>query len=267
MERDLIYDIGMHKGEDSAYYLAKGYRVVGFEANPDLAAECRARFAGNGRHSVVEGAISDSAEPTIQFYKHPISVWGTIESSRADLNSYAGASELVETPTINLAKKLEETGIPAYFKVDIEGADLHCLETLLKFEERPTHVSIEASFPEWDTLQAEFSLLDQLGYNRFSVVQQATVGGSEIDTLSLAGEPLHYRFEDHASGPFGDDLSDWVTRSEALRRYEQIRRTKQRVRRPEAFLLKSRIGRGVRGQAMRLLGPLPGWFDTHATRV
>ncbi len=25
---DLIYDVGMHDGEDTAYYLARGYRVV-----------------------------------------------------------------------------------------------------------------------------------------------------------------------------------------------------------------------------------------------
>jgi len=38
---DLVYDVGLHKGEDSAYYLAKGYCVVAFEANPDLVAECK----------------------------------------------------------------------------------------------------------------------------------------------------------------------------------------------------------------------------------
>jgi hypothetical protein len=35
-ERDLIYDIGLHKGEDSEFYLKKGFRVVAIEALPSL---------------------------------------------------------------------------------------------------------------------------------------------------------------------------------------------------------------------------------------
>lgn len=41
---DLIYDVGFNRGEDTAYYLRKGYRVVAFEANPDLVQEGAARF-------------------------------------------------------------------------------------------------------------------------------------------------------------------------------------------------------------------------------
>ena len=36
---ELIMDVGMHRGEDAAYYLAKGFRVVGFEADPDHVAQ------------------------------------------------------------------------------------------------------------------------------------------------------------------------------------------------------------------------------------
>jgi 16S rRNA A1518/A1519 N6-dimethyltransferase RsmA/KsgA/DIM1 with predicted DNA glycosylase/AP lyase activity len=33
--KDLIYDVGMHHGEDTEFYLRKGFRVVAFEADPD----------------------------------------------------------------------------------------------------------------------------------------------------------------------------------------------------------------------------------------
>ena len=36
MNRELIYDVGMNTGDDTAYYLNRGYRVVAIEANPDL---------------------------------------------------------------------------------------------------------------------------------------------------------------------------------------------------------------------------------------
>ena len=31
MHEDLIYDIGVHVGEDTDYYLRKGFRVVGID--------------------------------------------------------------------------------------------------------------------------------------------------------------------------------------------------------------------------------------------
>ena len=64
---DLVYDVGLHKGEDSAFYLAKGYRVVAFEANPDLTSMCRARFSSEilaERLTIVEGAITASPAPS-----------------------------------------------------------------------------------------------------------------------------------------------------------------------------------------------------------
>jgi phosphopantothenate synthetase len=40
MIEDLVYDVGMGDGADTAYYLAKGRRVVAIDANP-LAVERR----------------------------------------------------------------------------------------------------------------------------------------------------------------------------------------------------------------------------------
>ena len=33
-EDDLIYDVGMHRAEDTEFYLAKGFRVIAVEASP-----------------------------------------------------------------------------------------------------------------------------------------------------------------------------------------------------------------------------------------
>jgi len=35
---NLVYDVGMHTGQDTAYYLFKGYDVVAIEANPPVGA-------------------------------------------------------------------------------------------------------------------------------------------------------------------------------------------------------------------------------------
>ena len=267
MEPDLVFDVGMHKGEDTAYYLAKGYRVVGFEADPDLAARCAARFEGEPRLTILGGALAPaSAGDRVRFHRHPNSVWGTIEAGRAESTAHAGRGELIEVPRIDFAAELGRHGVPAFLKVDIEGPGLLCLEGLLDCGEQPDFLSIEASHHSWAELDRELSLLGRLGYDRFAIVQQATIPNSEVVTQTLSGEPLAFRFEEDSSGGFGHDLDDWVDRPEVERRYRRINRFQRAIARPEALMRCSRIGRGVRGQAIRLLGPMPGWFDTHATR-
>ena len=61
MIADLIYDVGMNDGDDTAYYLHEGYRVVAVEVDPTLIEQARERFAGPIRegHSRSESRGSD----------------------------------------------------------------------------------------------------------------------------------------------------------------------------------------------------------------
>ena len=43
-QEDLVFDLGMHDGTDTEYYLKKGFRVVGVDANPRLTNSVRERF-------------------------------------------------------------------------------------------------------------------------------------------------------------------------------------------------------------------------------
>jgi FkbM family methyltransferase len=268
MEADLVFDVGMHRGEDTAYYLAKGYRVVGFEADPDLAARCADRFAGDPRLTIVEGAIAPpAAGATVRFHRHPNSVWGTIDGARADSNAHAGRGELIELPRIDFGAVLDQHGVPAFLKVDIEGPGLLCVEALRGRDVLPDFLSIEASHESRPELERELALLAELGYDRFAVVQQATVPNSVVVTRTLAGAPLTYRFEEFSSGRFGLDLEGWTDRAAATRRLRRINRVQRAVAGPEALMRRSKLGRGLRGQAIRRIGPMPGWFDLHATRA
>ena len=86
MEKDLVYDVGLHKGEDTEYYLKKGFRVIAIEANPQLISECKARFReaiALGRLQIVEGAIAPaSAGNTVIFYKILIFLFGVLSIPR-----------------------------------------------------------------------------------------------------------------------------------------------------------------------------------------
>lgn len=264
---DLIYDVGMHKGEDSAYYLALGYRVVGIEANPSLASDCRERFSTAidlGRLTVIEGAITDSDASTVKFYVHPLSVWGTTYRSWVARNEAIAPSEEIEVATIRFADVLREHGMPHFLKIDIEGGDRVCLRELFDFRDRPRYVSIEAEQRDWAGLEHEFDTLTRLGCEQFAIVQQATIPGRSITTRGLNGKPVRYQFEADASGPFGDDVGPWLDRNTALARYRRVF-VEQRLFGPGSLVRRTKLGRGLRSRAERLLDyPLPGWYDTHA---
>ena len=62
MSPDLIYDVGLHNGTDTAYYLHKGFRVVAIDANPVLVAAAQDRFRAeiaNGRLMVLNIGIAE----------------------------------------------------------------------------------------------------------------------------------------------------------------------------------------------------------------
>ena len=68
----LVYDIGLHKGEDADFYLKKGFSVIAFEANPSLIEYCKARFQDavrEGRLHIIEGAIApDNSDDNVKFF-------------------------------------------------------------------------------------------------------------------------------------------------------------------------------------------------------
>ena len=58
----LIYDAGMNNGDDTAYYLSRGFRTVAIEANPELASQAKTRFAreiASGRLIILNVGIAD----------------------------------------------------------------------------------------------------------------------------------------------------------------------------------------------------------------
>jgi hypothetical protein len=75
----------------------------------------------------------------------------------------------------------------------------------------------------------------ELGYQKFKVVQQATIPGSRIKTCDLNGVQFDYTFQRHSSGAFGNDIAgEWVSYRKAIELYLHQARNR-------------------------------GWFDIHAT--
>jgi FkbM family methyltransferase len=267
--RDLIFDVGMHRGEDTAFYLAKGFRVVAFEADPLLAEKARDQFRevlSEGRLEIVEGAISDVATPTVQFYRNPErSEWGTVDPSWVDRNEALGWShETIDVVVVDFSEAIRKYGMPYYLKIDIEGADRLCLSALSNFQNRPCYVSIESEKVEFAKLIEEFRLLEELGYHDFVAVQQADVEGTPQSETSREGRAITHSFPAGASGPFGQDLGGWRPSDQVMEQYKDIFEDYRRF--GDATLWQRTLpGRALlKGWSSIRGSTLPGWYDTHA---
>lgn len=272
IRRDLVFDLGMHRGEDTAFYLAKGFRVVGFEADPALAELCRTRFSAairTGNVEIIEGAIApQSSSGRIAFYKNPQkTVWGTIDSDWVERNKRFGRNAIrIEVPVVDLSAAFQAHGIPHYIKIDIEGADHAVLDALRALPERPRFLSIESEKVSFTKLEAELSLLRSLGYKRFAAVQQAGIGQSKVIVRDLEGNRVEFEFEEGASGVFGDDIAEWRSFEECLQQYRTIFKL-YRWFGDQPLIAGVPGGRLIRSVTRRWIvrGPLPGWYDTHAS--
>lgn len=257
---DLIYDVGMHKGEDTAYYLNKGFRVVGLEADPDLAGYCRSEFKkqiSEGSLVLLEGAITDANHglggETVRFYKNNTNtVWGTVVADWARRNEMLGASsEVIDVKVLDFSECLRNYGIPYYIKIDIEGMDMVCLRALEHFDQKPDYVSLESEKVVFGRLRAELDLLSRLGYTRFLAVQQRGISAQKEPHPALEGVWVGQKFQNGSSGLFGRDLPyKWKSYSDVLWEYRKI------------FIRYKLFGDYGLFRSMR--GWSPGWYDTHA---
>jgi FkbM family methyltransferase len=271
--RDLIYDVGMHKGEDTEFYLKKGFRVIAFEADSDLAASARTKFSDyieNGKLIIVEGAIVDPSYPadTVEFYKNnKNTLWGTASPYFAERNITFGAeSTIIRVPRIDFADCLAKLGIPYYLKIDIEGMDTVCLRALLQVEGRPAYVSIESDKRDFEEVAEELEILTRLGYMRFQVIQQTTVHRQVIPHPSQEGVAIEHVFNRGASGLFGKDLpGPWKTLDQVRDQYKKIF-VDYKIWGEDFGLAQKFFPLKVvrKGLSILLDRRIPGWYDTHA---
>ena len=273
MKHDLVFDLGMHKGEDTAFYLKKGFRVVGIEANPELANFCRKRFAAevaSGSLKIIEGAIVSKAsvnKGTVTFYKNVRdSEWGTIQPAWRDRNAYLGFGSIeIEVPCVDLGAIFEGYGVPYYMKIDLEGADRVCFEFLEDAPEKPRYLSIEDEKVYFPQIVKDLQTLCALGYRQFRTVQQQSIPGSHYQGVDRYGQHMAHCFEFGASGPFGPDLpGQWMTAEEILTEYKEIFRMYRIFGDNSLFERHHRLQRLRKRLSHYLRRPLPGWYDTHA---
>src|SRR5262252_3435939 len=131
MTNDLIFDVGMNNGDDTAYYLFKGFRVVAIEADPTLIDCARERFAEpirQGRLELANVAIGPREETAPFWICEGKSEWNSFDrriSSRDGHTCHA-----IDVHCRPFRDLLKQFGVPYYLKIDIEGHDIFCVADL-----------------------------------------------------------------------------------------------------------------------------------------
>ena len=240
----LIYDVGVENGDDSAYYLHKGFRVVGIEASPPAVARLRRRFAAeiaDGRYTLLPVGIAARSGEAIFWVCDDMPQWSSFDRSIASRGGARHHQAIVETRTFNSI--LGEFGRAAYCKIDIEGNDNLCIAAFDP-ETRPDHVSVELI----DGAE-QLSLLRSRGYSGFKLISQRLFRqpGSALLATDLplpallrrgvaaaASTLLRYRldpgwrFPPGSSGPFGEDTPGrWRSFDQALADCDRVDRARQ----------------------------------------
>lgn len=244
---ELVLDVGMHNGDDTSYYLARGYDVVAVEANPALCDEARERFADDiaaGHLSIRNIGIAESSGE-LEFWVSENSEWS---SFHRDMATRAGAQAVsIRVKTMPFRDVLADLDAPLFIKIDIELNDSLCLGDLGCCDPLPPYVSFEGhvgAVPDIEHLAG-------LGYRGFKCVRQNDLREIKPSNLKWHGRMrrvlvrtdrharsvadglrrLYYRrrpvggwrFPSGSSGPLGRDLpGPWLTRQEMLDVWEGL---------------------------------------------
>ena len=263
---DLIFDVGMHLGEDTEFYLEKGFRVVGIEADPALCAAVAERLhhhVASGRLIIVNAAIAEKPGRAA-FYRDPDnSIWGTTEPAwvarNATLGTHIDRVQRIEVEAVPMESILAAHGVPYYMKVDIEGRDMLCVAALRDLPDRPKYLSIEASKTALADVDAELALMSELGYRDFKVVPQHAVSNQVPPKPSREGRYAEWRFSHGSSGLFGEEApGDWLDVERARQAYRPIFRS-YRLLGDKPLIPISHVR-----NLLRRFGFEAGWHDTHA---
>lgn len=241
----LIFDLGFHNGDDSDFYLKKGFKVVALEANPELVRNGAKKFRnhiGKKNLILINKAVSDN-KGRQNFYIHPNkSDWSSCDKKLAE--SDGSKSKIVSVESISLGDLCKEFGTPYYVKVDVEGCDLIVAKQLFSLSDKPQYVSFETSRRDYAGI---FSWLYVSGYKKFQLVNQSNNLNRKKKTTQKAveGKKIDYKFSRYSSGFFGKDLpkNKWLSFDEALTRYIKYKELKI-----------------IDNQELAL-----GWLDVHAS--
>lgn len=171
MVNNLIYDVGMHNGNDTGYYLYRGFKVIAIEANPIMCSQAKTRFARNietGQLQILNIGIDSSSSVCPFWICESVSEWSSFDRAIASRNDSAHHAIDVQCQTFRWV--LDRYGVPYYLKIDIEGNDELCIDDL-HTDDLPAYVSFEGG-PNTERVLPIIENLKRLGFNQYKCISQ-----------------------------------------------------------------------------------------------
>lgn len=274
-----IFDLGFHKGEDTVYYLMRGFRVVAVEANPDLFSAGVIKFRDallSGKLFLLNAAVigSQREEKEVMFYPHPTRTeWGSIDQRWIDRNEKIHQmphSPAISVPTIKLPELISKYGCPYYLKIDLEGADEEVLLDLINCNSLPKYVSWETGKESFVSVIAQHYKLRKLGYSKFRIIDQSLIY-TQIEINKEDG--LVYNFLEGSSGAIpSEDYGKWKRFSYVVCLYAILFIFFKIIGPKSAFFRASKsknkflhyLPKKIQQFFSKKGIPFPGWYDSHA---
>jgi FkbM family methyltransferase len=230
----LIFDLGMNNGDDTDYYLRRGFDVVAVEANPALCDKARGRFRtaiNESRLTILNAAVWEKSGEATFYVNLDNDHWSSLDIGWAGRD--ASQCKEITVPCATLPTLFGKFGVPYYLKIDVEGVDQSMLEQLRSSNLLPLYVSVEDCRFGFQYLET----LASCGYDGFKLLDQSTVP-------QMTDPATGNRFAAGSSGPFGADLpGEWLSHDHMVKFYSNT----------------------VRDPTGNRLAPRTHWWDIHCT--